>query len=209
MCVLIFSTIFVWNISHSTKKWARYDVKNVYWYSCKVPIIVRTWMKLEVSWQIFKKYSNIKYHKNPPSGSQVVPCGQTDMTLISAFHISLNKPKHWEFWDSATLAIAKDISCQCLINYATVQSKHSPHGICGKQNRTLSTSVSPANYYCTSVPHSCSFNYCWPYRVYILTVLLQKPQKRKLKNTQIHCFPFKRAKQKFHTISDAGRKDTQ
>jgi hypothetical protein len=37
-CILIFSTLFVWNISHSKKKWARYD-KNVYWYSCEVPVI--------------------------------------------------------------------------------------------------------------------------------------------------------------------------
>jgi hypothetical protein len=27
MCVLIFSTKFVWNISNSKKKWARYDKK--------------------------------------------------------------------------------------------------------------------------------------------------------------------------------------
>jgi len=34
-CVLIFSTTFVWNISHSKKKWARYD-QNVYRSACKV-----------------------------------------------------------------------------------------------------------------------------------------------------------------------------
>jgi len=33
-------------------------------------------MKLEFSRQIFeeKKHSNIKFHKNPSSGSRVVPC---------------------------------------------------------------------------------------------------------------------------------------
>jgi hypothetical protein len=35
-------------------------------------------MKLGFSWQIFKKYSNIKFHENPSSGSLVVPCGWTD-----------------------------------------------------------------------------------------------------------------------------------
>jgi hypothetical protein len=35
-------------------------------------------MKLEFSREIFEKVSNIKIHKNPSSGSRVVPCGQTD-----------------------------------------------------------------------------------------------------------------------------------
>ena len=47
-------------------------------------------MKLEFPGQIFEKYSNIKFHKNPSSGSRVVPCGgkdgrtdgQTDMTKL-------------------------------------------------------------------------------------------------------------------------------
>ena len=39
VCVLVFSTTFVPNISPSKKKCARYE-KNVYWSSCKVPIIL-------------------------------------------------------------------------------------------------------------------------------------------------------------------------
>jgi hypothetical protein len=39
MCIVIFSTAFVWNISYFIKNWARYD-KNVYWCSCKVPVIL-------------------------------------------------------------------------------------------------------------------------------------------------------------------------
>jgi len=35
-------------------------------------------MKFQIPRQIFEKYSNTKFHKNPYSGSQVVPCGQTD-----------------------------------------------------------------------------------------------------------------------------------
>ena len=44
-CVLVSSTTFIWNISHSKKKWARYDKKNVYWSSCRVsyscPILIK------------------------------------------------------------------------------------------------------------------------------------------------------------------------
>jgi hypothetical protein len=46
----------------------------------------RILMKLEVSRQIFEKSSNLKFHKNPSSGSRVVPRGQTDMKLtVSQF----------------------------------------------------------------------------------------------------------------------------
>jgi len=41
-------------------------------YSC--PIL----MTLEFSRKIFKHFSNIKFHKNPSSGSRVIPCGRTD-----------------------------------------------------------------------------------------------------------------------------------
>jgi len=35
-------------------------------------------MKPVFSGHIFEKYTNIKFDKNPFSGSRVVPCGQTD-----------------------------------------------------------------------------------------------------------------------------------
>jgi len=35
-------------------------------------------MKLQFSGQIFARISNIKFHKNPSSGSRVVSRGQTD-----------------------------------------------------------------------------------------------------------------------------------
>jgi hypothetical protein len=51
-------------------------------------------MKPEFSQQIFKKSSNIKFHKNLPNDSHVVPCGQTDITkLIIAFSNFVNAPK--------------------------------------------------------------------------------------------------------------------
>ena len=39
---------------------------------------------LESSRQVFEKYSNIKFHENPSSGSQVVPCGRTGITKLTA-----------------------------------------------------------------------------------------------------------------------------
>jgi len=43
-------------------------------------------MTLEFSQQNLEKSSNIEYHENPSSASQVVPCGWTDVTkLIGAF----------------------------------------------------------------------------------------------------------------------------
>jgi len=39
-------------------------------------------MNLEFSRQIFKKYLNTKFNKNPSSGSRVVACRQTDMTKL-------------------------------------------------------------------------------------------------------------------------------
>jgi hypothetical protein len=56
-------------------------------------------MKLEFSRQNFEKYSNIKFHENPSSGSRVVPCrqtdGRTDMTkLIVPFRNFGKAPKN-------------------------------------------------------------------------------------------------------------------
>jgi len=41
-------------------------------YTCQIQ------MKLEFSQQIFKKYSNIKFLENLPSGSCILPCVQMD-----------------------------------------------------------------------------------------------------------------------------------
>jgi len=52
----------------------------VYWTARKVVTgyFCRILRKVEFSRQIFKKFSNIKFHENPFSGSRLVPWGQTD-----------------------------------------------------------------------------------------------------------------------------------
>jgi hypothetical protein len=63
--------VVLWRIQRDT-------IINVYFCSCKVPVICHILMKLEFTRQIFEKYSNTKFHKNWPSGIWVVPCGRTD-----------------------------------------------------------------------------------------------------------------------------------
>jgi hypothetical protein len=75
--ILIFSTTFVWNISHSKKNWARYDQKCAlfFMYSTRYSCPILT--KVEFTWQIFEKSSNVNFHENSSSGIRV-PCKQTD-----------------------------------------------------------------------------------------------------------------------------------
>ena len=78
MCVLIFSTTFVWNIYHSKKKWARYDQKSIWVFMWSTLYACPVLKKIEFSRQIFEKQSNTKLHENPFSGSRLVPCVRTD-----------------------------------------------------------------------------------------------------------------------------------
>ena len=75
------------------------------WSSCQVPVILVTlqW-NFNFLQKFFEKYSNIKFHENPASGSRNVPCWwtetdrQTDMTKpIVAFPTIENAPKNSTF----------------------------------------------------------------------------------------------------------------
>ena len=59
-------------------------------YSCQIS------MKFEFRRQVLeKKHSNIKFHKNPFSGSRVVSYGETDMTKqMVYFRHFANEPKN-------------------------------------------------------------------------------------------------------------------
>jgi len=94
ICDLIFCTIFLWNISHSKKKRARYD-KNMYWSSHKL-FVIPVRFQWKFSWNIFEKYNQIslKSLQWEPSCSRGQREGQTDMTkLIVDFPIFVNPPK--------------------------------------------------------------------------------------------------------------------
>jgi hypothetical protein len=78
MCVLIFST-FAWTICHFRR--IQRDTKiNIHRCSWKVSIIYycRILIKHEGYWQIYRKFSNIKFNENPSNGSGVVPRGRLD-----------------------------------------------------------------------------------------------------------------------------------
>jgi hypothetical protein len=105
MRVFILFTTFVRKNSHSKKNWARYDHNCIMVFMWSTRYSFQTLMKLEFSRQIFEKYSSIKFHENPSSGSKVVACGQTDgrtygqtdlMMLIVAFRNFANAPKNFQ-----------------------------------------------------------------------------------------------------------------
>jgi hypothetical protein len=74
ICVLIFSTIFVLNISQSKTYWARYNQKNV-----KYPLFLSDFNETCIfTPKYFRKILKYQISWNPSSGSRVVPDGRTD-----------------------------------------------------------------------------------------------------------------------------------
>ena len=75
-CVLIISTTFVWNISHSKKNSGWYNLKctNACTYSTRY--YCQILMELRFSQKIFKTYRNIKSHEDPSSGRRDDPFGK-------------------------------------------------------------------------------------------------------------------------------------
>jgi hypothetical protein len=94
MCVSIFSTPFVWNISHS-KKNERYIIKKVFWSSCKILVIlVRFYWKFNFLDRLSKNTQISNFMK--------ILCfmwqtgRRTDMAkLIVTFRTFANASKNW------------------------------------------------------------------------------------------------------------------
>ena len=63
MCVLIFSTIFVWNNSYYKKNWARHDKKCILVFMWSTRYSCQILKKFEFYWQTFEKHRNIKFQK--------------------------------------------------------------------------------------------------------------------------------------------------
>jgi len=98
-CVFIFPATFVRNISHSKKKWARYDT-NVYWSWCKVTdILVRFSWNLTFQDRFSKEKAQMwNLMKIRPAGTKSFHKDvQTDMTkLILAFRNFAKAPRiYW------------------------------------------------------------------------------------------------------------------
>jgi hypothetical protein len=74
-----FDFLCIFCTQHLTLRRTQRDkVTNVRRSPCQVPYSRQILMKLELSWQNFKKSSDINFYNNPFSGGQFVLGGQTD-----------------------------------------------------------------------------------------------------------------------------------
>ena len=85
MCVCWFS---LQNLSETVlilRRNERDVMKNVYWSSCKYLYSCHIFMGLEFSRQLFEKYSDVKFHEYPSSGSPNCSLRTDTTNLIVAF----------------------------------------------------------------------------------------------------------------------------
>ena len=137
MCVLIFSTIFVWNISHSNRYSATYYCKCTHVFTSSARNCCQMLEKLEFSRYIFEKYLKIKFHENPPSRRRVFSMRtdrQTYMTKLRVFFFAILRTR-----------LLKPAPGTCTI-YITMQQKpscqDSDMSDLHRPNSTVSSAVS-------------------------------------------------------------------
>jgi hypothetical protein len=93
------------NISHSKKNPASY------YHRCTWVFTSNTWhsyqilIKFKLSRHVVQKYLNIWFHENPSSGSQVIPCGQTDMTKLKVAFAKFRKRLKWQSFPAQRICI--------------------------------------------------------------------------------------------------------
>jgi hypothetical protein len=76
MCVLISSTTFVWNISHSKVKWARYDKELYVGLHVKYPLFLSDFNK---TWNFSKNPQLSDFMETRPVGAELFHAdGRTD-----------------------------------------------------------------------------------------------------------------------------------
>ena len=79
------------------KTCTRYDHKCTFVLRYTVLFSLQILIKLDPSQHFFEKYSNAKFHENPSSRSQVIPCGRTGQTDR---HNDANS-RLWQFCEGA------------------------------------------------------------------------------------------------------------
>ena len=88
MCLLIFSTIFVWNISHSKKKWASYD-QLYFGFHVKYQSFLSDFNETKIFGTDFLKILRHKISCKSVEWELVVSCWQSDTRDVASSRFSL------------------------------------------------------------------------------------------------------------------------
>ena len=135
MCVLNFSTTFVWNISNYTKKWERYDQKCWLVFKQNYSTLLADFNKTCNFSTHFRKIPTIKFIENLSSGSRVVPCGRTvreeanSLLAILRMHLKTagsSKKCSFIYWVCELVMNSSSTLAQCENNF-TGKNQHTRH----------------------------------------------------------------------------------